>query len=68
MDDSESKQPGTLARHFHTCLTSPACQPKLLGFRYRPINGVCNNSKLGAWGAAHQPMERLIPLVYEDVA
>lgn len=57
---------GTFAPHAHTCPTSPACHAKLLAFRYRAIDGVCNNPNVGAWGAAKQPMERLIPPAYED--
>lgn len=57
---------GTFSSHAHTCATSPPCHAKLLGFRYRSIDGVCNNPNVGAWGAAKQPMERLVPPAYED--
>lgn len=50
----------------HTCPVSPPCHPKLLGLRYRSVDGVCNNPNVGAWGSAKQPMERLIPPAYED--
>lgn len=66
MSVEESQLLGVFGSHGHTCVTSPPCHAKLLGFRYRAIDGVCNNPNVGAWGAAKQPMERLVPPAYED--
>lgn len=64
----ESQLLGTFSKDSfaHTCPVSPPCHAKLLAIRYRSIDGVCNNPKVGAWGSANQPMERLIPPAYED--
>ncbi|XP_017874355.1 PREDICTED: chorion peroxidase [Drosophila arizonae] len=55
-----SKTP--LAQH---CQSMPVCRGTL---KYRTLDGTCNNplSHRLHWGAAGQPMERLLPPAYED--
>lgn len=35
-------------------------------YRYRTLDGSCNNLKNPFWGASHQPFRRLLPAEYED--
>ena len=35
-------------------------------YRYRTLDGSCNNIKNPFWGASHQPFRRLLPAEYED--
>ncbi|XP_034116256.1 chorion peroxidase [Drosophila albomicans] len=49
----------------HNCQPPPIC---LHRHNYRSIDGTCNNPmpQRSHWGAAGQPMERLLPPAYED--
>ncbi|KAH8248259.1 hypothetical protein KR038_009704 [Drosophila bunnanda] len=52
-----------LAQH---CQPPPICRQ--VRSRYRSLDGTCNNPlpRRSLWGAAGQPMERLLPPAYED--
>lgn len=56
-------------RHLATRV-APFCQQQNItcdpAYRYRSINGSCNNLQHIYWGASFQPFDRILPPAYED--
>ncbi|XP_068089369.1 thyroid peroxidase [Hyperolius riggenbachi] len=45
---------------------APNCANNCLAFKYRQINGACNNRYHPAWGASNTLLSRWLPAQYED--